>query len=303
MMTYQDMVDYIRAGVQNGSWSAQAAADARELLTRERKAIREKLSEYEQKMAEARSQGLEEHARLIRDSMDMFTGHLIRSAGTRKDASIKTFENSVKEADKVIDKLTFKTVVDVPDRVSAFISQIETADAPDVHNLLRGSNFTRADFYDPDRAGNLSGATKGQYLVAKALLEKAGLGERLSEFQAPKLSDEAYKSYQSNFEGDDPEFTGYSWSQDYVEEDERLQRLLDQTVTEMAGALGISEADKPQLSLLKGVLQGTLVRGVQLDVATRDKVAFQNLVDKKASGKEIVRPTLQRRSRAVTVCR
>jgi len=286
-MTYTDLLAYIKAGVQNGSWSASAAADAREFLTKNREEIRQKMEDYEEKMAEARANGLKDYANLIEGSMDTFMGHLIRQAATANDASVDVFKDSVKEADRVIDDLTFKTIEKVPGSVQVLLRQIKETDQGDIHDLLSGSRFANADMFEPTSAGNLSGASGGQYLVAKALLDKSGQSDRVGAFQSPGLTDAAYKDYQAKFDDDDPEFTSYSWAQNYVDGNEALQSQIDEAVESMLDPLGIPKADLTQQGLLRDVIEGTAVRGVQLEVAKRDKAAFQALVDKKKAGGKV----------------
>jgi hypothetical protein len=55
----------------------------------------------------------------------------------------------------------------------------------------------------------------------------------------------------------------------------------------MLDPLGISKADTTQQALLRDIFEGTAVRGVQLEVAKRDKAAFQALVDKKEAGGKV----------------
>ena len=214
-------------------------------------------------------------------------GHLIRQASTANATSIGVFEDSVKAADKVIDDLTFKTIENVPSAVQVLLRQIEGSEKGGIHDLLAESRFANADMFEPTSAGNLSGASGGQYLVAKALLGKAGQGNLVGTFQSPGLPESAYKAYQTKFDDDDPEFTSYSWAQNYVDGNEALQGQIDAAVESMLDPLGIPKTDTTQQSLLRDVLEGTAVRGVQLDVAKRDKAAFQALVDKKESGGKV----------------
>lgn len=286
-MTYRELVEYIRAGVQNGSWSASAAADAREFLTKNREEIRQQLAEYEQKKAEAEANGLTEHAQLLGAAMDRFVGHLIRQSSTTKDASIEVFEDSVKDAESVIKDLTFKTIEQVPGPVQVLVRQIGQTDSGGINDLLAESRFANADMFELGSGGSLSGASAGQYLVAKALLGKAGQEGMIQTFQSPGVSDADYKNYQAKFGENDPEFTSYSWAQNYVDNSEELQSQIDRTVESMLDPLGISKADTTQQELLRDVLEGTAVRGVQLEVAQRDKAAFQALVDKKSSGGKV----------------
>ena len=282
-MTYEQLVAYIKAGIPN-SWSAETAREATEYLVKNREDIRKKMTEYENAKRAAKAQGLENFLDSIEKSQNDFIGYLLR---TNKSATPATAKGNLKEAERVIQKLTFQTIQDVPDPVSSLLKRVKIADLNDVPALLQEARETNANLYDPDNTGSLSGSSTGQYLVAEALFTKSDPKADFNVFKKPALPDEAYKSYQQAFDRDDPDFTAYSWTQDYVDNDEGLQNTIKTTASKVADAFGISITDTTQRAFLEDLLEGTMVRGFQLDIAGKDREALQRTVDNYAAGKTV----------------